>query len=166
MKAITLYEPYATLVALQEKKFETRPRNLHYRGVLAIHAAKTIPDRAMRVLRSGPCLATLKRRGIRIGPLARPDLWLPLGRVVAVCELIETFPITESETRAFVPVPGVAAFEIKVVIPPPLPERQWGDYTPGRYAYMLFNIKKLPEPIPARGLQGLWEWTPPDGFSI
>ena len=33
-----------------------------------------------------------------------------------------------------------------------------GDYTLGRYAWKLVNVKKLPEPIPARGRQGLWEW--------
>ena len=33
-----------------------------------------------------------------------------------------------------------------------------GDYTPGRYAWKLANVQKLPEPIPAKGRQGLWNW--------
>ena len=39
MKALTLYEPYATLVALNLKKIETRGWRTNYRGPLAIHAA-------------------------------------------------------------------------------------------------------------------------------
>jgi hypothetical protein len=31
---------------------------------------------------------------------------------------------------------------------------------PGRYAWILEDIKPLPEPIPARGAQGLWNWEP------
>ena len=37
-----------------------------------------------------------------------------------------------------------------------------GDWTPGRYAWELRNIKLLPEPIPAKGQQGLWNWEPPE----
>ena len=28
----------------------------------------------------------------------------------------------------------------------------------------IINVRRLPEPIPARGALGLWEWTPPAGF--
>ena len=41
-----------------------------------------------------------------------------------------------------------------------------GDYTPGRYAWKLANVKKLPEPIPAKGRQGLWNWEPPEGKEV
>jgi hypothetical protein len=39
---------------------------------------------------------------------------------------------------------------------PPEPELSFGDYTPGRFMYILRNIKVLPEPIPAKGRQGPW----------
>ena len=38
MKAVTLYQPYASLVAIGAKKFETRSWKTSYRGPLAIHA--------------------------------------------------------------------------------------------------------------------------------
>jgi hypothetical protein len=38
MKAITIIQPWATLIALGEKKFETRSWTTKYRGPLAIHA--------------------------------------------------------------------------------------------------------------------------------
>lgn len=40
MKALTLTQPYATLVAIGEKRLETRSWRTSYRGPLAIHAAK------------------------------------------------------------------------------------------------------------------------------
>ena len=41
-------------------------------------------------------------------------------------------------------------------------ERLLGDYSPGRFAWVLKNPRKLPTPIPARGQLGFWEWTPPE----
>ena len=41
-------------------------------------------------------------------------------------------------------------------------ERLLGDWTPGRFAWEFEVVKSLQaEPIPARGMQGLWEWEPP-----
>jgi hypothetical protein len=34
----------------------------------------------------------------------------------------------------------------------------FGDYTPGRFAWEFANMRMLPEPIPAKGAQGLWNW--------
>jgi activating signal cointegrator 1 len=45
VKAISLWQPWATLIALGEKKFETRSWLTNYRGQIAIHAAKRMePD--------------------------------------------------------------------------------------------------------------------------
>jgi len=40
MKAISLWEPWATAIAIGAKKIETRSWATSYRGPLAIHAAK------------------------------------------------------------------------------------------------------------------------------
>jgi hypothetical protein len=37
-------------------------------------------------------------------------------------------------------------------------ERAFGDYTPGRYAWLLADVRPVDPPIPATGRQGLWEW--------
>jgi len=37
-------------------------------------------------------------------------------------------------------------------------EKALGDYSLGRYAWELRNVKELPEPIKAKGQQGLWSW--------
>ena len=33
-----------------------------------------------------------------------------------------------------------------------------GDYTVGRYAWVMTDTKKLDFPIPVKGRQGLWNW--------
>jgi hypothetical protein len=37
-------------------------------------------------------------------------------------------------------------------------ELYFGDWTPGRYAWELANVKILEKPTPAKGKQGLWNW--------
>jgi len=34
----------------------------------------------------------------------------------------------------------------------------YGDFRPGRWAWLLADIKPLDEPVPAKGKQGIWEW--------
>ncbi len=36
-------------------------------------------------------------------------------------------------------------------------ERQFGDYTPGRFMWKFQDVKQLTEPIPYRGQQGIFE---------
>lgn len=38
-------------------------------------------------------------------------------------------------------------------------ELAFGDYTPGRYAWMLENVRMI-EPVSAKGMQRLWNWWP------
>lgn len=37
-------------------------------------------------------------------------------------------------------------------------EYAFGDFTPGRYAWVMENPVAFDKPIPARGKQGLWNW--------
>lgn len=41
MKALSLWQPWATLIAIGAKQYETRGWSTPYRGPLIIHAAKT-----------------------------------------------------------------------------------------------------------------------------
>jgi hypothetical protein len=40
VRALTLWEPWATFIALLLKEYETRPKRLLWRGQLYIHAAQ------------------------------------------------------------------------------------------------------------------------------
>jgi hypothetical protein len=37
-------------------------------------------------------------------------------------------------------------------------ERYFGDYSPGRWAWLLADVVALEQPIPVKGAQGLWNW--------
>jgi hypothetical protein len=141
MKALTLTQPWATLVAIGAKTIETRSWNTHYRGPVAIHAAKNFPHFAKQECWEVEFFQPLNKAGYRIFDFDTGATDLPLGMVIATCELVAVNHI----------VPGV---EI-----PLGGEWYFGDYTIGRYMWYLENVKRLPEPIPAKGALGLWEWT-------
>lgn len=133
MKALSLMEPWAWLVAIGAKRIETRSWRTNYRGPLAIHAARTLP-RAAREL----CLEPAIDRILAQAGYANAAE-LPRGAIVAVCELVDCRRI---EPQA--PLPAE-------------PERSLGDFTPGRFAWYLDCPRRLASPIAARGFPGLWE---------
>lgn len=152
MKAITLHQPWATLIALGVKTIETRswpfpgaPDFGAADGVpLAIHAAKSIPRYAYDAMASEPALVqALYDRWPRV----RLDE-LPLGKVIAVCEVVACLP---SEREPGVPWTS-PVFEKNA---------PYGDFSPGRWLWLLDKIQPLVFPMPAVGHQGLWDWTPP-----
>ena len=44
-----------------------------------------------------------------------------------------------------------------------VPEDEYDDYSPGRWAWWLTDIERFDPAIPARGAQGCWDWDPPVG---
>lgn len=146
MKALTLCQPYATLIALGEKTFETRGYDTRYRGPLAIHAGRTLSYiGGKRGLRS-TCAREPFRRVLTEAGLADPADLL-LGVVIAVVDLVETFR-SEGE-----PPPGAPETEVA-----------FGDFSEGRYMWEMHNVRRLPEPLPACGHQRLWN--PPASVSL
>lgn len=132
MKAITLWQPWATLVAMGYKHIETRSWQPGYCGPIAIHAAKKLPE-------SGWGREKLDDKVFREVVFDRGPI--PTGVILAITSITHVEPITASNA-------------------PGWPERQFGDYTPGRYMWRLDTPTLLVEPIPALGRQKLWEWTP------
>jgi hypothetical protein len=144
MKALTLWQPMATLVAIGAKKIETRSWATRHRGRLAIHSAKKFTYQ-MRYLAywSLPFREALNNAGrLAIAPIE--DENLPLGCVVAVCDLVDCVPIT---TRFATSLSDQ--------------EQAFGDYSPGRYAWVLENVREIRPPVAACGHQGLWGWDAP-----
>ncbi|MDR1630067.1 MAG: hypothetical protein LBS36_07650 [Oscillospiraceae bacterium] len=98
---------------------------------------------------------------------------LPLGAVVATAELVECWHIVHYpganidvaknvEVGAELNVPKHHPRFNDTIIPSDQ-ELLFGDWTPGRYAWELADVKVLPEPIPCGGKQGLWNWEPDKG---
>jgi len=106
--ALTLWQPYATLVAVRAKWNETRSWPTSHRGPLAIHAAKRYPPDLRALAAQEPFLSVL-------AGVAPEDY---LGMVVAVVELVDCKPITPDNI-------------------PPEPERSFGDYRAGRFMWVL-----------------------------
>jgi len=141
------------LVAHGLKKVETRSWRTYYTGPLAIHAAKGFPAYAREMLAYGHFARALYAAGHTIGrdPTRRGSMEithdLPLGAIVATCRLVRCLRTEDIE-------PDLSPRELA-----------FGDYEPGRWAWVLADVVRLPEPIPAVGHLGLWEWTMPEGLA-
>jgi hypothetical protein len=133
MRAITLTQPWATLVAIGAKQTETRTWSTRYRGPLAIHAAKGWTPEVVRVSMSSPYRPALADAGYNLFSS------LPRGVIVATCTLADCIPTNKFQGADM---------------------RDWafGDFAFGRWAWILKDVKRLNEPIPARGALGLWKW--------
>lgn len=127
MKAITLKEPFASLVACGAKLIETRDWSTDYRGPLAIVAGKS---------EYVGTAVDLHRRF----PLAIPaSVLTPVrGAVVCVAQLVDCVPTEELRERIT-----------------PL-ERSCGFYEDGRFGLVLEDVRALGRPLPMRGWMRLW----------
>ena len=134
MKALTLTQPWATLVAIGAKRIETRSWATNYTGELAIHAAKGWTAADLALCATEPCKSALEEGGYLI------DRPLPFGAVLAVANLKFC---KRMGTKS--PVP-------------PWPEVEFGDYTVGRYLWVFSGVRQLILPVPATGRLGLWDW--------
>ncbi len=157
MKAITLTQPWASLVAIRAKRIETRSWKTNYRGPLAIHAAKGYPRWCQELETKGPFAEHLPA-----GELPR-GVVICTVRLVAVCPILHyehsyALPTLQPMASLMTSLSEEAPVPEWVTIPPDEPERSFGDYTPGRFAWLLADVKPLPDPAPARGGLGLWEW--------
>jgi hypothetical protein len=129
--ALTLWQPWASLIAIGVKPFETRSWPTSHRGRLAIHAGTD--RRGLALCRGEPGIeAALAAAGLTLDAL-------PLGRILAVADLVQ-------------------CWRAEAILADDLAD-PFGDYSPGRWAWHLHRIRPLHEPIPCTGRQRLW--TPP-----
>lgn len=160
MKAITIQQPWASLIAFGDKKFETRTWRTNYRGPIAIHAAKQIdPDVFQFLLCKLSTMDELEKCGITPKRLKE----LPTGAVIATAELVDVWIMGMGPSS---PYARDSIFQARRLpysddfFVPTEKERAFGNWIPGNYAWQLENVKILPKPIPAKGQQGLWNWEP------
>lgn len=129
MKVLSLREPWAALIAAGQKQIETRSWQTRYRGPLYLHAS------AGKIDRKDPHIQEL---------LALiPGAELHYGCIVCRCVLAGCVPMDDAFLRQM---------ECRPV------ERLCGEYAPGRFAWLLEDIESLEQPIPAKGMLGLWNW--------
>lgn len=223
MKALTVHQPRASLIALGIKTIETRGQRTSHRGRLAIHAGKTDAFMAGQYGRGSidGSDELWRLRDNVLDPEADGPGYdvigtAPLGAIVGSVELTGSVPIVE--TRA--PLPESWIRHIAPMLngglclwtaePPSWrhddieDQEPLGDFTPGRWGWLLADAKPTTErcpwcgghghicrgcdscdgspgvghdvatcpvcdgagrcdPIPARGMPGMWEWDYRDG---
>lgn len=137
VRAITIREPWASLIAAGRKTIENRSAGTTHRGTLYIHASRTIDTPALtdpRVTRTiGDPTETAHRTA---------------GTILAVADLTDVH--TAQDVPTLLGEPGTCC-------------TPWGERRhsgrPARHL-VLDNIRLLPEPFEAAGALGLW--TPAD----
>jgi hypothetical protein len=142
LPALTLTQPWATLVACGAKRIETRSWTTSRRGWLAIHAAKAFPPEAHRFAETPLVQATLAAAGYthRLEDRRMNHSWqLPLGHVIAIVRLTSIVRLPSADLQITEQ------------------ERALGNYTDGRYAWIFAEVHPLPVSFPARGALGLWQ---------
>jgi hypothetical protein len=135
MKAISLHQPWASAVAIGIKTHETRSWRTSHLGPLAIHAAKKRTLENERIFQD---LWDIPEIGFAFADHLDLNFnWLPFGAIIATCKLtcvgdVDFWKPTEIQ-------------------------KALGNYSPGRFVWVLEDIKKLDAPIPFKGQQGFFE---------
>lgn len=132
MKALSLDQPWASLLAGGPKQFETRAWRTNYRGRIAIHATKKLTSEALTLTFQEAFARSLTR----LGYLTAEDL--PLGCIIGTATIVDMIPAMDVYRK-------IAQLE-----------RTFGNYTMGRWAWQCADPVLFKTPIPCRGMQGLW----------
>lgn len=175
MKAISLWQPWASLIACGAKPFETRswapPREL-IGQTIAIHAAKKIDKGAAQFAEElmygqhsdgGFALADKLEASMKGTPDSLMGQFgqalMPIGAVVCTAKLVAAFQLgglaegtavtASSVVRRFVSRPMPECFTVR--------NDDFGDYAPGRWAWLLQDVRPLNPPAPAIGRQGFFD---------
>lgn len=142
MKVLSLTQPWASLVALEEKRIETRSWRTSYRGPIAIHASRGFPLDCRELGRREPFLSVLARYGLAANNL-------PLGAILCTTSIEDC-------------VAAEKVLEAPCYYSEHVHEIAFGDYGPGRFGLILGSVTRtFVPPVPARGSLGLWEWAEP-----
>ncbi len=158
LPAISLWQPWASLIAVGAKPYETRdwaPPARLIGSRIAIHAARKPVHLACRHV----IIADLFAMERALRPVRLDEV--PLGVVVATAVLAGAYQCAHAvavpEAYAVVGrgVPGSPARDL-------VPIDAFGDYAPGRWAWLLTDVVRLDPPVPARGAQGFFRVEVPD----
>lgn len=148
LRGLSLWQPWATLIALRAKRIETRSWGTPYRGNVLICATASTPAGEWDVL-DDPAFAAVLRAD------SFPDrASFPQGCVVAVAKVVACDLILQSDPSGYFRQDMYGKTVREEFLAPH--ECSFGNYAPGRYAWVLSSIRALTKPVPCRGAQGLW----------
>jgi hypothetical protein len=149
MKAISILQPWATLIVLGHKCIETRSWNTKYRGKIWIHASAG--KQGLRLIDtidpySELCMQLLK--------LNMEFYDYPLGAIIGQANL-EWTQRTEILSERLQEKSNIL---IEHIMHSGKQELAFGDYSSGRFGWMLNDASELSKPIPAKGKLGIWDY--------
>ena len=179
MKAISLWQPWATLIAVGAKPFETRhwapPRDL-IGTTIAIHAAKKI-DKYGRALAEDCSYGQHPDGGFDLGDRIEASLkgipehllapfgmaLLPVGCIVCTARLDAAFQLGEAATGTARPAASVIKRMTSRAMPEcfTVPYDDFGDYAAGRWAWLLTDVKRVIPTQTVIGHQGFFDIADP-----
>jgi len=136
VRCISLWQPWASLMACGAKLVETRHWRTEVRGEVYIHAAKTTKGIAELELLPDEC-EQIRAMTYSLG--LKVEQWrtrLPFGKLVAAGNLSDCLPASQA-LRAY-----------------PLQE-PFGDFSAGRWGHIYTGLRAI-EWIPYRGSQGFF----------
>ncbi|TAL29067.1 MAG: hypothetical protein EPN98_21740 [Phenylobacterium sp.] len=140
MLALTLFDPWAQLCIIGAeaggKGIETRgwAAPVWARGRIAIHSSKAFKREDVDTFFSPGFREVFEAAGFATASS------LPRGCIIGTVFLAGCYPV-ELLTAKW---------------PEDARERRFGNYTPGRWGWVLKDPIRLREPVPCRGLQKLW----------
>ena len=156
MNAITLWQPWASLIAQGHKQIETRswmPPNRAMEQPIAIHAAK-------RLVKPNDVDDETRAKVEELMGWAWYMDVPSYGVVVATATLTARIYVQHgSPSDVIAGCVDVLKDRFSIYEFPPH-EYLFGDFTPGRWLWILTDVQPVDPPQPARGKQGIWQWEP------
>lgn len=129
MKVLSIREPYATLIKDNKKRIETRSWKTNYRGELYIHASGT---NIFEKNKKEELMKMIENRPLNF------------GYIICKCNLVDCVYMTEEF--------------VNDMMRDNCQEYICGDYSVGRYAWILEKIEPLDIPIKAKGQLNIWNY--------
>ena len=150
MRAISLWQPHGSLLVTGAKPFETRHWKTHVRGTILLHAAQRCVKWELDELlaRKDYVMGLAPLLGLPLDFTRPPNFTgrangclakaIPFGCLIGVGDLVNCIRVEdmtpEQEERA----------------------RDFGDFSPGRFAWEFRNVFRFKTPVPAKGHQGFF----------
>ncbi|MCW5720747.1 MAG: ASCH domain-containing protein [Devosia sp.] len=119
IKAISIRQPWASLILFDGKRIENRSRRNSYRGPIAIHASKNLERDILQMIKQGEHPVT----GAQF-ECARPGCYEQTGGVIGVADVLDCveqsdsdwfvgrygFVLANARPVPFIPCPGALGF--------------------------------------------------------
>ena len=162
IKALSLWQPWASAIAVGAKRIETRHWKTDYRGPLLIHAARE--DRGLRLRKrtrpGGESEMIWRAGGAALRAAGLPDdhnactqlAARTCGAIIAVADLVDCLSTSRTGFQTMCSIAYCGVLSPNIINR----EVQLGDFSVHRYGWLLDNVRALPQPLPFTGRQGLF----------